>query len=335
MPKYIIIWLAAMLNTSLAQIYLPADERINGKLVWEAFEPQREVLQQSSAVVYTDEKFHVKAVYGVIVSEEGHILTKASEIEDYENLGIRVGRELYEDVELVSTDTAWDVALLKINSETEFVPVVFSSSDIVSQGHWVVSNGSSSRSTRRVRVGVVSAETREIKAGISNVVLGVMLDAGEGEEIKVTELTPDGGAELAGVKVGDIIESVDGKELVEILDIWQALKGKIVGDILEVGILRGEEKLKIEVELTARSEDPAQISRNDMMSGGNEILSERRDGFERVIHHDTPLSHTSVGGPLLNLDGECIGMNIARASRVATFAIPVPELREIIARMVP
>jgi len=37
---------------------------------------------------------------------------------------------------------------------------------------------------------------------------------------------------------------------------------------------------------------------------------------------------------LLNLDGECIGMNIARASRVATFAIPVKELREIIEAMV-
>ena len=73
------------------------------------------------------------------------------------------------------------------------------------------------------------------------------------------------------------------------------------------------------------------LTRNEQMSGGALSLSKRRDGFPRVIHHDTPLTKESVGGPLLNLEGKCIGMNIARASRVATYAIPVRELREIVA----
>ena len=77
------------------------------------------------------------------------------------------------------------------------------------------------------------------------------------------------------------------------------------------------------------------MSRNDMMSGGKLALSVRRDNFPRVIHHDTILTKNRMGGPLLNLDGVCIGLNIARASRVATFAIPAPELRQIIQDMVP
>lgn len=38
-----------------------------------------------------------------------------------------------------------------------------------------------------------------------------------------------------------------------------------------------------------------------------------------------------MGGPVLDLDGKCIGMNIARANRAETFAIPVEELEGIIA----
>jgi S1-C subfamily serine protease len=37
-----------------------------------------------------------------------------------------------------------------------------------------------------------------------------------------------------------------------------------------------------------------------------------------------------VGGPLLDLDGKCIGMNIARVNRSETFAIPAAELQLLI-----
>ena len=39
------------------------------------------------------------------------------------------------------------------------------------------------------------------------------------------------------------------------------------------------------------------------------------------------------GGPLVNLDGKVIGLNIARASRFATYALPAPLARQILARL--
>ena len=36
------------------------------------------------------------------------------------------------------------------------------------------------------------------------------------------------------------------------------------------------------------------------------------------------------GGPLLNSDGEVIGVNIARAVRVATYAVPMQEIKEFV-----
>lgn len=317
--------------SSVAQNVLPSDVRLNGKLVWAAFEPQREVLQASSAVIYTDQKSHVKAVYGIVVSPQGHVLTKASEIEGADHLSLRIDRELYKDVEVIGVDPQWDVAMLKVNSDHSFVPVVLSSADDVGQGHWLISNGSASRSMRRVRLGIVSAITREIKSAGSEVILGVLLS--RDADLKVEKITPKSGAEKAGMMVGDVLTSSDGVKLKERADLLNSMQGKKPGDTIKIELLRGEEVKTLEVELMARP-GKKMLTRNDQMSGGANSLSKRRDGFPRVIHHDTPLIKSSVGGPLLNLEGECVGMNIARASRVATFAIPARELREIIDEMV-
>jgi len=51
-------------------------------------------------------------------------------------------------------------------------------------------------------------------------------------------------------------------------------------------------------------------------------VSERSEGFEQAIEHDTVLQPWLCGGPLVNLDGKAIGINIARASRVTTYALP-------------
>lgn len=324
--------LSAHLPAIAAQGTLPAEQRINGKLVWEAFEPQRQILQKSSAVIYTDGKSHVKAVYGVVVSEQGHVLTKASEIEGETTISIRIDGDLFSDVEVVDRDDQWDVAMLKVKSDRVFTPVVLSENDDVQQGNWVISNGSSSRSLRRVRIGVASAVTREIKSASSGVILGVQLGTEEKESLEIKKVTPKSGADKAGMKPGDVLLSAGDVKLKERADLLKTMKGKKPGDSLQVEVLRGKKKIKLDVELMARP-GKARMSRNDQMSGGENSLSKRRDGFSRVLHHDTPLTKSSVGGPVLTLDGVCVGMNIARASRVATFAIPARELREIITRM--
>jgi serine protease Do len=72
------------------------------------------------------------------------------------------------------------------------------------------------------------------------------------------------------------------------------------------------------------------MNRNDQMSGE---YSPRRSGFPRVMQHDILGSRSVVGGPLLDLDGRCIGMNIARANRAESFAIPVEDLKELAGRL--
>ena len=60
-------------------------------------------------------------------------------------------------------------------------------------------------------------------------------------------------------------------------------------------------------------------------------LSARTDGFPMAIQHDIPLQPSECGGPLLDLGGRCVGINVARAGRVKTFAVPAKDLKELLA----
>ena len=75
---------------------LRSELRMNGSEVMSAFEEQRAVLQQSSAVIYDGRK---EAIYGVVVSADGLILTKASELKPITDLNVRIDREHFKEVE--------------------------------------------------------------------------------------------------------------------------------------------------------------------------------------------------------------------------------------------
>ena len=52
-----------------------------------------------------------------------------------------------------------------------------------------------------------------------------------------------------------------------------------------------------------------------------------------VLQHDTPSRYTLMGGPLLNLKGELIGMNIARVNRAENYALPISVVQESVKRI--
>ena len=51
-------------------------------------------------------------------------------------------------------------------------------------------------------------------------------------------------------------------------------------------------------------------------------LSFRRGGFPNAFAHDTVLQPEQCGGPLVNLQGRAVGINIAREGRTESHAIP-------------
>ena len=315
----------ALLAPLQGQQNLESAYRTTGTAVVAAFEPQRAILQTSSAVILDGRR---ESGYGVIISPDGHILTKASEFSELEKPNVTVDRTNYPKVELLAVDPTWDVALIKIEAEG-LVPLPYAPNSAVPQGTWVVANGVSSRTRRRLMAGIISANIREIPAA-GGAALGVVL-AAESKELKIDEVNEKSGAKEAGLQKGDILLAIDGKKVSELKEIAEALKDRKAGSMVKVTCLRDKEEFTVEVRLSARGDMfTEQMNRNDMMSGD---FSKRRSGFPRVLQHDILGNSRIVGGPLLDLDGRCLGMNIARANRSESFAIPLEELKEISARL--
>ena len=60
-------------------------------------------------------------------------------------------------------------------------------------------------------------------------------------------------------------------------------------------------------------------------------VSKRKDNFPMIIQHDLPLPKEAMGGPLFDLQGKCIGINIARVDRVTVFSLPAYIVKKMIA----
>lgn len=324
-------WIRSFVVCSLAtsawgQQSLESAYRSTGSAVAAVFEAQRAVLQTSSAVIHDgwDE-----SGYGVVISAEGHILAKASEFLELKKPAVTVDRTKYPEVKVLAIDSEWDVVLLKIEA-AGLIPVIYAPTSEVAQGTWVVANGATTRSKRRLLTGIVSAKTREIPAS-GGPALGVVLKAGS-KKLEIEEVNEKSGAHAAGLQKDDIILKVAGKAVKTIGDLGDALKDCKAGNEVEVTIRRDKKELTVDVRLAAKSElFSDQMNRNDQMSGDYSL---RRSGFPRVLQHDILGSSKIVGGPLLDLDGRCLGMNIARANRAESFAIPVEDLKAIGARLI-
>ena len=162
-------------------------------------------------------------------------------------------------------------------------------------------------------------------------VLGVTLNETK-KGRTVEEVSKDSGAEKAGMKKGDILTTIAGKPLKEIAALGKLLAEMKSGTDVKVTLLRDGKKMEHDVKLFARDDIFREVSRNDEMSGD---ISKRRSGFPRVIQHDIfGAASRTMGGPVLDLEGRAVGMNIARANRAETYAIPVEELRELAEGMV-
>jgi serine protease Do len=323
--KEVLFIIAALMLPIQGQQSLDSAYRSTGTKVVAAFEIQRQVLQTSSAVILDGRR---EIGYGVVISADGYILAKASEVQQAKALAVTVDQTNYREVKSLAVDATWDVVMLKIEA-SGLQPVVYAPTSAVPQGTWVVANGATTRTTRRLLAGIVSAKIREIPAA-GGAALGVVLNS-KSKSLEVAEVNDKGGANEAGLQPGDVIIAIDSKRVSKPEEISTALLKNKAGSIVKLSFRRKGGEMTAEVRLSARAElfaDPD--DRNDQMSGD---FSPRRSGFPRVLQHDILGGRSVVGGPLLDLDGRCIGMNIARANRAESYAIPAEELKELAERL--
>ena len=86
-------------------------------------------------------------------------------------------------------------------------------------------------------------------------VLGIGMGMEQGANgVSVRKVEPESPAAAAGVRVGDLIFSVDGERVSEGGELQQVLIKHEVGDVVKLGILRERAELEISVELVKRED---------------------------------------------------------------------------------
>jgi serine protease Do len=269
-----------------------------------------------------------EAALGTVVGPDGWVLTKHSLLSGKVSCKLKDGTTL--EAKLVGIHEAFDLAMLKVEA-TDLPTVKLTESKVAPVGNWVVSVGTGADP---VAVGVMSVATRTPPPAVARRpnnnaantnYLGVNVTP-EGTAVKIGRVAPQSAAAKAGLKVGDTLLSVQGTAVAD-QNALLALLGKMKpGDSVTIKLVRDGK----EMELKATLEPSARRGRRDQNLMGSE-LSVKRTGFPTYFQSDTVLKPKDCGGPVCDLEGHVIGINIARAGRVESYSIPTEALTPVLA----
>lgn len=108
---------------------------------------------------------------GVIISEDGYIVTNNHVIADADKLEVLMNDNSTYDARIIGTDEASDLALIKIDAKG-LSPITFGDSESVKIGEWVLAVGNPFGFNSTVTAGIISAKARSLgqnaqKAGLN------------------------------------------------------------------------------------------------------------------------------------------------------------------------
>lgn len=297
-----------------------------------------------------------QAALGVIVSREGHVLTKASELRGA--VGVRLSDGRFFGAQLVGAALEHDLAMIQLvpapppplvtvpaGAATQpgaprpplpttapasllgqLTPILLYSGEDPPVGRWVAAVGPASPTP--LAVGVVSVGRRAIPAAV---IMGVVLQNHTGGGAKVMEVSRNGGAARAGLMVDDVIVAIDDDPVTNREDVTGLLARRAPGQSVNVRVNRDGKQVDYEVTLSMRPRQSDRSRRQNRMGGR---LSDRSTGFSAVLQTDmVTLAPSQCGSPVVTLEGRVVGLNIARAGRTEMYVLPASVVRPLIANL--
>lgn len=167
---------------------------------------------------------------GVIISEDGYIVTNNHVIQDASQLEITLNDNRSFPANLIGTDPKTDIALLKIDVPEKLSYATFADSDAIEVGEWVLAVGNPYNLTSTVTAGIISAKARNLSEdGIQSF---IQTDAAVNPGNSGGALVNTQG-ELIGINT--LISSTTGSYVGYSFAVPSNMAKKIVEDLLEFG----------------------------------------------------------------------------------------------------
>jgi serine protease Do len=260
---------------------------------------------------------------GVIVDPSGFVVTKWSELNG--QIQCKLHDERMVPATVFGIDKVTDLALLKIDAGD--LPTVAWNEEALEVGSWLVT---ADRTAEPLGIGVVGVAVRLIRP--SSGFMGVNLEEHD-PGILVSSVSPETPAEKAGIRPNDVIIKINDQTVNDRQELVETVMGYRPGDTIQVTLLRDGRELQVDVTLADRQESDPNSRRSNFQNSMGSTLSRRRTDFPLALQHDTALGAAQCGGPVCDLSGRVVGINIARAGRVATLALPASVVLPLVDKL--
>lgn len=99
---------------------------------------------------------------GVIISEDGYIVTNHHVINGAQEIDVTLNNNETYTAKLIGSDSKMDIALLKIDTDKALSYAIFSDSDQIKVGEWVLAVGNPYNLNSTVTAGIISAKARNL-----------------------------------------------------------------------------------------------------------------------------------------------------------------------------
>ena len=260
-----------------------------------------------------------------MIDENGYAVTKASEIETQNNqaLTVMLTKDRMVPAEIMKIFPDHDLALIKLKDAAGLTAISLDHSKAELPLGLFISAASSGPDA--AAIGVVSVSPRTLK-GESRAFLGTMLGPDK-QGVIVKQIVSGGAAAKAGIKQGDIITKIDGEPLDSPEKLTRKLGSSKPGTAIILDYLRNGVSSAVKLALGDRSKVKSKANAQNSM--GTEI-SDQRSGFQNALQTDLPIIPEECGGPVVDLDGNFVGITIARAGRINTYVLLADDVRRLL-----
>ena len=321
-----------------------ADQRRDSAEVLRLLTPIAGAVRTSMAQVMVDSR---AVSLAAVVHPDGYLVTKHSELSS-DPIRVRLYDGRIYPARIAAVRRQNDLALLHIAGAGSLTPIKFEPF-LPSMASLLITPG---RTGSAIGLGVMGGKPRPITPRGR---LGVRLSDGPMGRALVDKVIRGSGAQEAGIVPGDVIVEINGVQQNSRESVVATLRSIFPGERVRLTVLRSRRQAPDyetpedvannnasknnplgadaasdgessegggSVELDARISDWSILgeTENDTLVNGPRNL--RISGFDRVIQHDTVLDPDQCGGPVLDSSGRVVGLNIARAGRVVTYALP-------------
>lgn len=266
----------------------------------------------------TDDNKTSVRIAGTLIKDSDLIVTKNSMVGTNPNASFANGSV---DLEIIQRDSENDLVLLRApQSHKDGISLDGTGKLNTSAGIFIIAPDAEGPG----QVSVISAKKFESRKQMSRGFLGVVPSTfGKNEGAVLNEVRLDGAAKRAGLKVGDVVTKMNDTPIKTQFDMRTFLTKLDPNVTIIAQVLRDGEELEKAITLGAY-QAPSRHAADRMSKSG------RRDGFSTVILHDADLQPEACGGPVFDLTGEFIGINIARNSRVRSYALPSDVIKQFV-----